>query len=201
MSDDPVLVAAAIAAHPARQTPAGGGELVEATAGSDRVDSNPVQAGTVLLDLQPQKIELLIRITLQNVLLVVASCGFAGFAAVALTHPSAAWGAAGAHAIVSGALLLQWCHHGVRTMQIKAFIVKCEAGLAETWETWLPAHRPARILGTRWLISTKGVFLGLQVAMAGLALAIGEPPPVFAVFFCAAAGAATAGFLFSNPKE
>jgi hypothetical protein len=95
----------------------------------------------------PQKIELLLRILLQNLLLIMAIAAFAGFAALGLIRPGVLWQAAAAHAVVSGALVLCWCHHGVRTMQLKAFILGLE-GHADSWEVWLPASRPVRLLGT-----------------------------------------------------
>ncbi|WP_210530366.1 hypothetical protein [Rubellimicrobium arenae] len=144
---------------------------------------------------------MLVRIVLQNLLLVGAVAMFTGLAIVGLVRPGSAWITASIHAVASGALLLQWCHHGVRTMQIKNFVVEQEAGQPGTWETWLPAHRPERLLGTRWLISTKGVFLGLQVAMMGLATALSGMTDHAAMIFCMVAFAGSLGLLFTNPKE
>jgi hypothetical protein len=51
------------------------------------------------------------------------------------------------------------------------------------------------------MISTKGVFLGLQIALVGLAAKESTAWPLWAPPFCLAAVAVSAGFLFTNPKE
>ena len=152
-------------------------------------------------NLSPQRAEIRLRILLQNVNLMLAVSAFAFLAAAALAWPLSAWLIACVHAIVSGALLLQWCHHGVRTMQLKMFLMQQEEKARSDWEVWLPANRPKRLLGTRWFVSTKGVFLGTQAAMAGFAILSAETGPLWAQVACASAFLVSAGLLLTNPKE
>lgn len=152
-------------------------------------------------DLAPQKAELLIRILVQNLTLLLAVAAFAGLSLATLGWPASAWVVACVHALVSGALVLQWCHNGVRTMQLKTFLLEQEGREPANWEVWLPAHRPDRLLGTRWFVSTKGVFLGTQVAMAGLAAVMAGVRPLWASAACALAFIVSATLLLTNPKE
>jgi multisubunit Na+/H+ antiporter MnhG subunit len=145
--------------------------------------------------------ELALRILLQNLLLVLSLALFTAFAILSLARPEVAWGAAAAQGAAGLGAALQWCHHGIRTKQIKKFLLTLDGGHAEGWERWLPANRPGTLLGSRWLISTKGVFLGLQLAMIGLSWRMG---PVLDGFFASVAAIlllASAGFLLTNPKE
>jgi multisubunit Na+/H+ antiporter MnhG subunit len=145
--------------------------------------------------------ELALRILLQNLLLILSLALFTAIAILALARPEAAWGAAAAHGAASLGAALQWCHHGIRTKQIKEFLLTLDGGHADGWERWLPANRPHTLLGSRWMISTKGVFLGLQLAMIGLALRMA---PVLDGFFASVTAVlllASAGFLLTNPKE
>ncbi len=144
--------------------------------------------------------ELLLRIALQNLLLMVAVALFAGLVAASLAANVGIWLSAAALNCAVFALALQWCHHGIRTAQIKQYLMLAD-GNVSGWERWLPANRPARWLGTRWLISTKGVFLGLGAAMICLA-GLHQPFPHLALPAVAVAlWIASAGFLFTNPKE
>lgn len=144
--------------------------------------------------------ELALRILLQNLLLLLSVAVFTGFAILALALPHAAWAAAAAQGVAGFAAALQWCHHGIRTKQIKDYLLTIDSREAGGWECWLPAHRPRTFLGSRWMISTKGVFIGLQGAMIGLAW---HMTALHSVFASVAAGAllATLWFLLTNPKE
>ena len=149
--------------------------------------------------------ELALRIALQNLLLLLTVVVFCAFAITALVVPQAGWPAAAACGVAVLALSLQWCHHGVRTMNIKAYLMQIDPGAGPDgdrgWESWLPANRPRSLLGSRWMVSTKGVFMGTQGAMILLVWQLGTPPdPVFAA---AALGLllVSAGFLLTNPKE
>lgn len=164
------------------------------------VAAPPSTAGTRTDDIAPQKTELLVRIAIQNLTLLMAVAVFAGLGMAGVAWAKSAWVVACVHAVVSGALL-QWCHNGVRTMQLKAFLLEREGRQPSDWEVWLPSHRPERLLETRWFISTKGVFLGLQVAMAGLAVATVGIRPLWASAACAIALLFSAGLLLTNPKE
>lgn len=145
--------------------------------------------------------ELALRILLQNLLLILSLALFGAFAILALAQPEAAWGAAAAHGAASFGAALQWCHHGIRTKQIKEYLVTIDTSHTDGWERWLPANRPRTLLGSRWMISTKGVFLGLQLAMIGLTLRIAAVPDGFLIFVSVILLLASAGFLLTNPKE
>lgn len=151
--------------------------------------------------------ELALRILVQNLLLILSLALFAAFAILSLVLPETAWAAAAAHGVAGLGAALQWCHHGIRTKQIKEYLLLIhpdEAGGTTTgggWERWLPANRPRTLMGSRWRISTKGVFLGLQLAMIGLALRAPAAPEVVLVLVTAVLLLASAGFLLTNPKE
>jgi hypothetical protein len=151
-------------------------------------------------ELQSLRQELLLRIALQNLLLILAVALFAAIAAVGIAVPSGLWHCAAVLNCAVFALALQWCHHGIRTAQIKQYLMLADRNLSG-WERWLPANRPARLLGSRWMISTKGVFLGLGAAMIGMASwltpAAGWVLPATAFMLWIA----SAGFLLTNPKE
>jgi multisubunit Na+/H+ antiporter MnhG subunit len=145
--------------------------------------------------------ELALRILLQNLLLILALALYTAFAILALARPEAAWGAAAAQGAASLGAALQWCHHGIRTKQIKEYLLTIDSGQTDGWERWLPANRPRTLLGARWMISTKGVFLGLQLAMIGLALQTAPMSDGFFVSVTMVLLLASAGFLLTNPKE
>jgi hypothetical protein len=146
--------------------------------------------------------ELLLRIGLQNALLILSLALFTAFAILALLRPGVAWAAAAGHGAAGLGAALQWCHHGIRTRQIKAYLLMIDADAnPQGWERWLPAHRPQTLLGSRWLISTKGSFIGLQLAM--ILLAFWGAPAVDPIPALVALGLVlvAAGFLLTNPKE
>ncbi len=146
--------------------------------------------------------ELALRILLQNLLLILSLLLFAAFAILALALPETAWAAVAAHGAASLGAALQWCHHGIRTKQIKNYLLTIVHADADGgWERWLPRNRPRTLLGSRWMLSTKAVFLGLQLAMIGLAVQVSL---VFDGFFGLTTGIlllASIGFLLTNPKE
>jgi hypothetical protein len=144
--------------------------------------------------------ELGFRILLQNTLLIVSVGVFAAFAAIAALAPGVAWPLALAHNSAILAAALQWCHHGVRTMQIKQYLLLIDPN-EKGWERWLPANRPKTLLGSRWMISTKGVFLGLGLAMVGFAAGLAPAFMLLPALIAAGLWLVTAGFLFTNPKE
>lgn len=146
--------------------------------------------------------ELALRILLQNLLLILSPVLFTAFAIVTFALPEKAWSAAAAHGAVSLGLALQWCHHGIRTKQIKEYLLRIDGEeKGGSWERWLSANRPNTLLGSRWMISTKGVFLGLQVAMIGLALQTSAAPDGLLIACTLILLLASAGFLLTNPKE
>lgn len=145
--------------------------------------------------------ELLLRVCLQNALLLLSVLLFSGMVVVALVSPHVALSTAVAFAVATLALALVWCHHGVRTMQIKQYLLLQRDDVAPSWERWLPQNRPRRLLGTRWLVSTKGVLLGLQAAAWVLAASVSRDESSLLLAVTLVLLVSTAGFLFTNPKE
>lgn len=146
--------------------------------------------------------ELLLRILLQNVLLHLMLIIFVALAGLAILFPAAAWALDLAFQCATLAAALQWCHHGIRTKQIKQFLNGLAPDIAGLgWETWLPGARPRTLLGSRWMISTKGVFLGLGLAMMAAHLALPAVVTAGAVTGAAVLWLTSAAFLLSNPKE
>lgn len=147
------------------------------------------------------RLELSRRILLQNTLLLLSSVMFGLFFGFALIWPERAWMVSAAFSCLILAFSLQWCHHGIRTRQIKIFLIEFGYAGSSSWERWLPANRPKTLLGGRWMISTKGVFLGLDLAIKLLALDLAPAVDSHAILLGSALTAATAGFLLTNPKE
>ncbi len=110
--------------------------------------------------------EILLRIGIQNAILIflmplflvaaVAQCAFRADAEIiALAYVGAA-----------GMGALYWIHSAARTVQMKTYLKALEAAEPGSggWETWLAQNPINGILGSRWFISTKGVFVGSQLA-------------------------------------
>ena len=144
--------------------------------------------------------ELLLRILFQNALLVISVGLFTAFSIVAALAPATAWPLTVAHNSVILAAALQWCHHGVRTKNLKEYLLLIDPR-EEGWERWLPANRPKALLGSRWMISTKGVFLGLGLSNVILAALLTPTFTLLPGLLSAGLWLATAGFLITNPKE
>lgn len=146
--------------------------------------------------------ELALRILLQNLLLILSLAVFSAFAIFAMTSPGWAWAAAFMHGVTGLAAALQWCHYGIRTKQIKDYILSIDDGDGHNgWEKWLPANRPRTLLGSRWMISTKCVFIGLQLALMVLAVWISPFADGILVADVITMVFATSVFLLTNPKE
>lgn len=142
------------------------------------------------------------RIMLQNLLLQGVTLVFALLALAAALRPDVS---SLVGLIFQGVMLaaaLQWCHHGVRTAQIKAFLLESDPDAQQGgWETWLPQNRPDSLLGSRWLVSTKGVFLGLGAMMLFLDTAFLAPVRPWPFLAALVLWAIAAVALFTNPKE
>jgi hypothetical protein len=154
------------------------------------------------------KREVMLRIAFQNVHLLLSTLIFSAFSALIILWPSVSWRICAAHGVVSGALSLQWCHHGSVQVLLKKYIMMKENILVEegsvragsTWEIWLLANHMTSFLGSRWLVSTKGVFIGLQISMILLASAVASAvngPSLLASLLLLAG---TSLVLFTNPK-
>lgn len=185
-------------------TPAATPASAAATAPPARVAAAPDTAQRFdFVELASLRQEILLRMLVQNLVLVmVMPLLFASWLAAVLV-PAAAMLIACGYCLAAGVGALIWCHNGVRQAQIKAYLLVLEGRYADGsgWERWLPAHRLGGILGARWLISTKGVLIGSQLAAVAAAVVV-TPGGVWPW------GAAqaivivtTAAFLLFNPRE
>jgi hypothetical protein len=164
-----------------------------------------MQSGQVfdLEELKSLRSELLLRMAIQNGILLFLIPMLLATVMVQAAHPASALVVALGYCVAAGMGALIWCHCGVRQAQIKAYLLVLETRLAPRggWESWLPAHRIGGWLGTRWFVSTKGVFMGSQLAAVASALWIGSERDWPLLATAAAVMAATAWFLLVNPKE
>lgn len=162
------------------------------------VDAQDAGAGS---DIAVLRRELAVRIVLQNLLLISNLFVFAAFAILSLARPQFAWLSAASQGSAGLSVALQWCHHGIRTKQIKMFLMTLDCEESQKWERWLPLNRPNTILGSRWFVSTKGSFVGLQLAMIIVAWSVSPVAnPAFALVATVLLVAST-WFLLTNPKE
>lgn len=156
----------------------------------------------VPVEIQSLRQELKQRIQLQNLLLQGLLAIFAAFAITLAVKPEVSSLLSFAFQCIVLCGASQWCHHGVRTAQIKAYLQEINAeGNHGRWESWLPAHRPKAFLGSRWQISTKGVFLGLGLSMFILDAVFTGPPDPLPLLCSVAIWGFAAYLLISNPKE
>jgi hypothetical protein len=146
--------------------------------------------------------EIFLRIFLQNVILILSTLIFSAFGLAVVIWPNSAWLFCVVHAVASGSLSLQWCHHGAGTVLLKKYIMIIEnnSRTGMTWESWLPKNRPKTLLGTRWLVSTKGVFIGLQVSLILLCSFASLNISWHLLTAALIIRIATSAFLFTNPK-
>jgi hypothetical protein len=122
------------------------------------------------------KNEMIARILLQNCLLFMATGLFSAFVLAIILLSAHVWLLCMTYSVVSAAISVQWCHHGVRIAQLKKYIMIVERPNREqiTWEQWLPENRPKTILGSKWLVATKGVLIGLQLYVILLSIYIAK---------------------------
>jgi hypothetical protein len=152
-------------------------------------------------EIRALRFELLLRILIQNFLLLLTIFVLAVLGALGSIIPDRVWLMCAINAACVLATSSMWCHHGVRTMQLKKYILSREQERRVSWEVWLPEHRPNGILGTRWLISTKGVFVGSHVMLIVIACTVSPEMSVLLILFSIALLAITAALLVTNPKE
>ena len=148
---------------------------------------------------QALKSEMLLRITIQNVTLFTTVILFIPAALLIVTLPHLAGLIALAYTAANLALAMQWCHQGIRQCNIKQAVLARdkEAGRQDSWEEWLPDQRPKNLLGSRWFVSTKLVFMGLGAGAITLALKDLSIANIFAVTVLTITSMA----LLTNPKE
>lgn len=145
--------------------------------------------------------ELYLRMIFQNCILILDICLFFVATALQIIDRSYTVEMAAAFALVNAFLAAMWCHHGARQAQIKQYLLILEARYSALsgWESWLPRHPNRGFLGSRWLVSTKGVLLG--TALATSVNASLRAPMDWLLVGGFMVIAATALLLFSNPKE
>ena len=147
--------------------------------------------------------EILLRIKLQNIILILLMPALLVTVMASSAFPDRGAELALGYVGAAGMGALYWIHSAARTVQIKTFLRKAEADMAAgaMWETWL-ADNPIRgVLGSRWFISTKGVFVGSQIAaivLCGIIVEDGDGDPL--VLGAAAAAAAFTAILLVQPK-
>ncbi len=120
--------------------------------------------------------EIVTRVVFQNVLLCLCWCALGAI-------PAAAWFGGRPEILVLYSVLAvsavaMWAHHGARTAQIRFYLQSSiETGPhGAGWEHALAAMRFRSLLGSRWVVSTKGFFLGSQVLVGGLLYAWSARP-------------------------
>lgn len=118
------------------------------------------------------KTEMLLRISIQNLTILTTVILYLPTALLIVIFPSFSAALAFVYGVANLALALQWCHQGVRQCALKQAVLSRdkEAGRGSSWEIWLPSQRPNNILGSRWFISTKLVFIGLNLSTLFLSL-------------------------------
>ncbi|MAM86256.1 hypothetical protein [Allohahella sp. A8] len=161
--------------------------------------ANPLANQLLYEEYRALKSEMLLRIAIQNLTILCSVALFIPAALLIVIHSKHAGALALAYALANLALALQWCHQGVRQCAMKQAILTRDedAGRRDSWEVWLPTQRPANLLGSRWFVSTKLVFMGLCAAC--LVLALNDFG--LALVCAGAVFATTIAALLTNPKE
>lgn len=156
-----------------------------------------------MIELQSLRQEVLLRILVQNLILLMLMPMLLATIWMMTVQPAAALLAALGYGLATGVGALIWCHCGVRQAQLKTYLLVLEERYAakEGWESWLPVHRLGGTLGSRWFISTKGVFLGSQLSALAVGLWVVPTRPIGLLLLVCAVITCTAYFLLSNPKE
>lgn len=122
--------------------------------------------------------EIVTRVIFQNVLLCLTWCSFGLILTMAvLWHRPELLPLQSILGLSASAM---WAHHGARTAQIRMYLTSTlEPALnnsatwpANGWEHALARMRFQSLLGSRWFVSTKGFFLGSQLLIVVLLVAI-----------------------------
>lgn len=145
------------------------------------------------------KNEMLLRIAIQNITILGSVAAFVTVAVLVAGSPKQAGLLVLVQSTATLGLALQWCHQGVRQIALKQAVLRrdADAKLMDGWEAWLPGQRPSRLLGSRWFVSTKAVFIGLPAFSVCLAVPIGG----WVLCLAAAVVALTMTALLTNPRE
>jgi hypothetical protein len=147
--------------------------------------------------------ETLLRIALQNLLLMLSTLIFAVSCIVMIASRTEAAVFAAAFCVCIAGVSAQWCHQGVRIMQLKQYMMLMEQSsqLDQTWESWLPANRPRTFLGSKWFISTKALLIGFQVSTIFLVTYIDASFSLVMIALSLLIVAGTSVLLLTNEKE
>jgi hypothetical protein len=140
---------------------------------------------------------------LQNFTLMALAPLLLAAVALMVAIPGQALVLALAHIVAAGTCGLIWSHHAARTTQIKYYmrlIVEPQFRTRGGWERWHATHRVAGWLGSRWRISTIGVFLGSQIAALGFGLLVTPANPLNPLVLLAVALIAGSALLLMPPK-
>lgn len=121
---------------------------------------------------QALRAEIIVRIQLQNVILMLLMplFGCAGIAMAIVAERAAV--IALVYIVTSGIGGLLWIHHAARTTQIKHYlrmVLEPRLRNSGSWEHWHAINRVAGVLGSRWRLSTFGVFIGSDIMVLALA--------------------------------
>ena len=147
--------------------------------------------------------ELLLRMWIQNLILVLLMLVFpASIFSMASAGQNEELVALG-YVVACGMGALYWIHNAARTEQIKAYLLSWESRrpTGVGWETWLRETRFPGILGSRWIISTKCVFVGSQIAaVAATALLKRQSELDLLVLGLAILGALITALLLRQPR-
>ena len=114
--------------------------------------------------------ELDIRIFLQNLFLLVLVVTWAVLASLSVAMPVRTFEMSLVFDALAFSLAIMWSHSGVRHAQMRGYLLEVlepemsSAGMG--WERYLRDRRPASRLGSRWWISTHGLFAGLPIAFS-----------------------------------
>lgn len=123
------------------------------------------------LEFQSLRQEILLRIAIQNALLALTVLMFLVATTTSIAFESASSKVGLIYTLCAGFLALMWIHSGARTLQIKTYLIEVvepEMNGLLGWEHWHAANRISGMLGSRWFISTKGLFVGSQIAAIAL---------------------------------
>ncbi len=144
--------------------------------------------------------EVLLRIGIQNTILILLMPLLLLSIVMACIRPDEAGIIALGYVGVAGMGALYWAHSAARTVQIKAYLRSVEDKTGRGWEAWLAENPIGGMLGSRWFISTKGIFVGSQfgaILVCGMLVGQWQQPVPLAA---ALALSVLTAVLLSQPK-
>jgi hypothetical protein len=149
--------------------------------------------------------EIELRIILQNISLMILYVVFVTLGTIQLLIQNMRFEIAVVFVVTVGIISLIWTHHGARTLQIKtylAYVLEPRLRNGAGWEVWHARHRVQGVLGSRWFISTKGVFVGSQLVMIAEAWLLTPPATLLAKISLglAVAGTVVTAALLRKPQ-